>query len=679
LDPLDAFFLRKKSRPERSSAELIREASMRRSDIPLLPHLLQRSVHGSALFFVFLAATFFVPVTAAAAQESHAPGWVVIPVDEYRTLRAQAFPVEGNPEPPPVEATLTRVDYDLKVTGDLAAGKASLTVDILKDGWVRVPVPAGLLVREARLDGKMVSLVSGTDGKDGSQLSAVLSHPGRAVLQLDIALPVASAAGEESISLPATASGVTRASVALPRNGLDVKLTGGLLSEKSESDAESKWVAYAHASDPLTFTWQQKKEDHRTSQPLRMRGSMTQLVGLGEDATTIYAEAGVEITQGAASQIKIQVPENVTINQVQGAMVADWEVTAGELAVSFLEPVEQTARFTINGETRTAREGKIEVPLLRLLNIERETGGVAVEVLGAGEIKETTPQGLENADASDLGPMIASRQTPSMQAFRIRSGNGSTARSLEVSVARYEQQAVLMAAVEEARYQVLLSNDGKILTLARYAVRNNQKNFLKVKLPTDAIVWSATLSGKPVRPGQAPDGGVLLPLENAHSGEDTPEFVVEILYLNRGAKWDDKGGKAAIGLPALDLPVSRTGVVVYYPPLFKVSAQSGVFQAHNFEYPSSAVLNGRAAAGAVEHNAPASSPEPQAGAGGDATQTLFDKFLESYHGRRAGIVPIKLSFPAFGPSLFLVSELTSENQVPSLGLDYQKDKKAGAR
>jgi hypothetical protein len=451
------------------------------------------------------------------------------------------------------------------------------------------------------------------------------------------------------------------------------------LSEKSESDAESKWVAYAHASDPLTFTWQQKKEDHRTSQPLRMRGSLTQLVGLGEDSTTIYAEAGVEVTQGAASQIKIQVPENVTINQVQGAMVADWEVTAGELAVSFLEPVEQTARFTIQGETRTARDGKVEVPLLRLLNTERETGGVAVEVLGAGEIKETNPQGLESADASDLGPMISSRQTPSMQAFRIRSGNGSTVRSLAVNVARYEQQAVLMAAVEEARYQVLLSNDGKTLTLARYAVRNNQRNFLKVKLPTDAIVWSATLSGKPVRPGQAPDGSVLLPLEKAHSGEDTPEFVVEILYLNRGAKWDDKGGKAPVGLPALDLPVSRTGVVVYYPPLFKVSAQPGVFQAHNFEYPSSAVLNGRAAAGAVEQNAPASSPEAQAGARGDATQTLFDKFLESYHGRRAGIVPIKLSFPAFGPSLFLVSELTSENQVPSLGLDYQKDKKAGAR
>jgi hypothetical protein len=40
--------------------------------------------------------------------------------------------------------------------------------------------------------------------------------------------------------------------------------------------------------------------------------------------------------------------------------------------------------------------------------------------------------------------------------------------------------------VEEARYSVLLSNDGKSLVEARYAVRNNQRNFAKVTLPSRA-------------------------------------------------------------------------------------------------------------------------------------------------------------------------------------------------
>jgi hypothetical protein len=44
-----------------------------------------------------------------------------------------------------------------------------------------------------------------------------------------------------------------------------------------------------------------------------------------------------------------------------------------------------------------------------------------------------------------------------------------------------------------------------------------------------------------------------------------------------------------------------------------------------------------------------------------------------------GILPINVAFPAFGPSIFLVSELTSENQFPAAEFNFQHDKKAGVR
>ena len=114
---------------------------LRRFDLrPFLPCLLAASICWGAI----------AQAQEKITESSHAAGWVVISVEEYRVLRAKAYPVEHDPEPPPLDATLTRVDYDLHVAGDLAAGRASLTVDVLKDGWVRVPVPAGLLVREAQ-------------------------------------------------------------------------------------------------------------------------------------------------------------------------------------------------------------------------------------------------------------------------------------------------------------------------------------------------------------------------------------------------------------------------------------------------------------------------------------------------------------------------------------------------
>jgi len=635
------------------------------------------SPRGSWVFWLCAAALCLLASKSIAQESAHSPGWVVIPIDEYRDLHARAYPVEPAAEPPSVDATLTRVDYDLRINGngEVATGRADLTVDVLKDGWVRVPIPSGLLVREAQLDGKPLVLTAALKG----QVSALLSHSGRAVLVLSIALPVSATAGEESISLPPTESGMTRASVQLSRPDVDVKVSGGLLTEKSEANRESKWMAYGRGTEPLTFTWRRKTEDHHSSLPLRMRGSLTQLVSLSEDSTALAVEADVQVTQGEARVVKIHLPANININQVSGAAVADWEMQGGDLVVTFLEPVEQSTRFVVSGETRLPRDGQVKVPLFGLLDVERETGGVAVEVLGAGEIKDLKSQGLEEADATDLGEMVASRQSPSLAAFRFRSGDPE-ARALTVNVARYTQQAVLLANVEEARYRVLVSNDGKTLVQARYAVRNNQRNFVKITLPAGATVWSAALSGKPVRPGQAPDGSLLVPLEKARGGEDAPEFAVEVVYFTRGTKWEDKGN-FPLTLPALDLPVSRTGLLVYYPPLFRVSAEPGAFRTETYENPSSSAFNIEAASGSgVGVGGNTLTLQSEDAMDRKDTRALVDKFFAKSQGSRAkGILPIKVSFPAFGPSVFLVAELTSASQVPSSSLSYQREKKGSAR
>ena len=82
------------------------------------------------------------------------------------------------------------------------------------------------------------------------------------------------------------------------RHGVDVQVAGGLFSEQSDPADESKWVAYGQGNAPLTFTWRRKTEDHRTTLPLRLRGSLTELVSLGEDSTSIYAEVNLEIGAG---------------------------------------------------------------------------------------------------------------------------------------------------------------------------------------------------------------------------------------------------------------------------------------------------------------------------------------------------------------------------------------------
>jgi hypothetical protein len=233
---------------------------------------------------------------------------------------------------------------------------------------------------------------------------------------------------------------------------------------------------------------------------------------------------------------------------------------------------------------------------------------------------------------------------------------------------------------------------------ARYAVRNNSRNFLKLTLPKGTMIWSATMAGKPVRPGEAPDGALLLPLEKSRAGDDAPVFPVEVVYLSRQPAWTDKG-KATMVLPALDIPISRSAVLLYHAPQFKVTEEpGGAFRIEPYEQPFSPALSvaypSSKTDGVRDEEALKSFLSPPTGGITAAIGTVGinrvplpqneAKALEEFRkrslgGKSAKVLPIRVSFPAFGASMFMVTELTAENHSPAIELSYQREKKDGVQ
>ena len=608
--------------------------------------------------------TLCVPAHTFAQTTVPPDGWVVLPVDEYKALRERANPQPVQPTPPPVDATLTRIDYDLRIENDAVAGRALLTIDVMRDGWTRVQIPAGLMVRDARIDGQPVSLV------EGPPPHVLLSRLGRVVLTLDIALPLTASAGSETIALPASAAPISRAVLTLPRSGVDLSVSGGFVAERAETPGESRWTSFGRPSQPLTLSWKRKADDRRAELPLRTRARITSMIGLGEDVSQISSSVKVEVLQGVAREVVLTIPQGVAVNQVNGATVGEWTVTNGQLRVRLLDPVTSDTSFVVQGDLRTPRDGVVPLPLVRVPAAERETGGVAVDVVGAGEVAERATRGLEPADPSELGEIVAGRESPSMIAFRLRPIAGSEPRSLAVNVVRFIPQAVLIANVEEARYRALASEDGSLLVEARFAVRNNQRSFLKVTMPPSATVWSAKVGGRPIRPGVAERGAVLLPLEKGRAGEDAPTFVVEMTYLQRIPEWIDKG-TAQLALPALDLPVSRTGVELHHSPRFRVALQPGTFRIEDDPGPFAAALRGSGVA--TPANGAAATFRESVADQEAKLQVLVDRFRNEAGGRTVvGALPVHVTFPQFGPSVFLASELTAESNAPSIELTFRR-------
>jgi hypothetical protein len=419
--------------------------------------------------------------------------------------------------------------------------------------------------------------------------------------------------------------------------------------------------------------WKRKVDDRRAEQPLRTRARVTSVVGLGEDISQVTANVRIEVLQGLAREVSLALPPALVINQVTGATIADWDVNSGTLRVRLLDPISSEVSFVVQGDTRTPREGAIAIPLVRVPSAERESGGVAVDVVGAGEIAERQTRGLDPADPTDLGEIVAGRESPSMVAYRWRPLAGNDVRSLTVTVVRYTPQAVLIANVEEARYRALASEDGRLLVEARYAVRNNQRSFLKVTMPPASTLWSAKVSGRPIRPGVAERDGVLLPLEKGRAGEEAPTFVVDLVYLQRVDDWRDKG-RAHIELPALDLPVSRTGVELHYSPRYHVELQPGSFRPEDDPGPFAEALR-RAPTATVFGTTPAIDARTVSRDAGNTSrlQALVDRFRAESGARTvAGALPVNVTFPQFGPSMFLASELTAESQTPQVELSFKR-------
>ena len=598
----------------------------------------------------------------AAQEPARADGWVVLPVDEYKALRARAYPPDPDPTPPPpLDATLTRLDYELRVNaaGDSVAGQARLAIDVLRQGWASIQIPAGFLVRDARIDGRPTALV------DGNPPRVLLSRPGRSILTLDVVVPLGAQGGIESIALPASSSALSAVALVVPRAGVDLTATNGLVSEHSESATESRWVVHGSPGRALTLAWKRKADDRRGTLPLRARARVTELVYLGEDSTQVTASVLLDVTQGLARDVTVAIPPGVIVNHVSGAAVADWNVDRGLLTVSFLEPIASQTSIVMGGEVRTTGDSAIAIPLVRVPSAERETGGVAVDVGGPGEIGERQPRGLEPADPADLGDIVAGRESPSMAAFRFTPTSGAAPRSLTVNLTRYTAKAVLVANIEEAQYDALLTEDGKRLVRARYAVRSNQRPFLAVSLPPGATLWSAALGGQPVRPALSPNGAVLLPLRKGRANEDAPAFVVELIYLERSEAFRDKGDVRLV-LPAVDLPVSRTGLTVHYSPLFAVEPQPGTFRPSAEPGPWTEALRYNAIVVAGTPPAPPPPPAPLMEKDKEM-KVLLDQFKQEAR-VRPGVIPIAIAFPKVGPSIFLAAELTPETQSPAVDL-----------
>lgn len=485
----------------------------------------------------------------------------------------------GLKKKPPVGYTVDSAFYSCSAGDEEATVKAKMKVWIFDRGYTAVPIFRGdIAVETAKFSGAKAALAH-----HNGWISAIAEGPATFTIEVSGRTKVSTDHGMKVIRLDVPEAGSGTIACDIGMKNASVKLQPGVITKKTDVDKGLKVEAGLFPLGYIDLRWWEEvqipEEDKKKEKP-RLYAEVNTLLSIGEGLVLGNTAVDYSIIQGDVEEFKIIIPDGVTINNVTGTELKDWtveEADSARLLRAFLSyKVSGSYTLNINYEKSMGKTSAVvKVPEFKVLDVERETGffGIAARTnveISADEFSGTTQ--IDPREACHY--VISSSPRPVLLAYKYLKHPFE----IVLDVKKHFDVPVLIAAIDLADVQSVVTQEGKYLTRAVYLVRNNMKQFLKVKLPKDSSVWSTYVGGKPVKPGKDDKGRILVPLENSSKGPgEMTSFAVEIVYLTRIPEMKKKG-KADLYLLEADLPVSHLQWSLYLPKDFKYKKFDGNVQ-----------------------------------------------------------------------------------------------------
>lgn len=297
-----------------------------------------------------------------------------------------------------------------------------------------------------------------------------------------------------------------------------------------------------------------------TREPARFDVQVDTLVSISDVTTSAVALVDVNVKSGGVEELMIALPEGVNVLAVSAPSMREQTVTddGGNQIVNvfFTREMQGTFRVELSWERINSEDaGVLPVPLPRVRATEVEQGRIAVEARAAVEVRAESVAHLSTIDIAELPQQIVRRTTnPILLAFKYVQTEPMP--ELSLAVTRHVEVDTQAAIIDTAALHTLVTKDGFSVTVARYRVRNSREQFLRVRLPEGAEVWSATVDGELETPALA-DSDAARPEVLINIVRSTEGFDVELVYATRGSSLGFGGAWTSV-LPEPDMVVTRT-------------------------------------------------------------------------------------------------------------------------
>jgi len=624
---------------------------------------------------IFLIFAFNLLAVNALAADGMICGTVS---DLERIFTANETTASGGP---PVDYLVSKAGYGIKVVDGYAEVSADYDVEALKDGWIKIKMFSGdYALKKAQLDGSDVSFIS----ESNVNYLLLNNKKGKHKLEVDILIRINEGNfGPNSRyiklgDLPEAPISTLR--LEIPETEIGVEIEPTFSTEIKEYPNKTITAATLVSGGGISVIWHPKKEEIIIEKlPAKVYASVNSLISVGEGVMKCRSVIDYSIAQGAAGQFRIQMPSGVSILEVSdlyGNPLKEYKTDKNNIIlIQTPYDVKNSYGITLRYEKDMGGTSAVsDVPEIKVLDVERETGYFGVEARTNVEITVAESSGAARIDVNELPQDIwAQSQNPLLYGYKYL----KHPYSVTLDVKKHEDVPVLSAAVDYAEIITLLTEDKKSITKATYQVKNNRKQFLEVTLPQGSEIWSAFVSNSPVKPAKNDEGKILIPLTRSQGYEGSLySFPVEIVYITNTSEFGMFGSNN-YEIPAVDIPVSRVNLLLYLPENYDFIKFEGDLKKVDY-FGGYAVERGgdgmsNYGTGASRVPVPAMPVPPQIGIGtnvNDEKANVESITLDLKAAMEKGVLPVRINIPENGKAYSFTKLLAVEDKKLNVSATY---------
>ncbi len=505
-----------------------------------------------------------------------------IPWSDFKQLLDMIEPAPAKPkeERPPIDWTLSTARYNAEAGKDGSVRiQAELEIVVWKPkGWVQIPVIGDTVAPvSATLDGEETSLVPNESG----WFTLLIDTAGRHLFELCFFVRSASEEGVKTFTVPCSRTPLTLMTLTVPVRDANVRSPAAAsISTKKSADSLVADIVF-RPTDNITVSWTLPAALRKPKpvEEARVTCLTSTLASVTERYITCESRLHYDVLRGSVDTFRLSLPRAANVLTVagQGAAWTRSEVAeTQQIEVKVNHRVADRYELVVKYETPFENEiVTVKVPELVVQDIVRETGYIGVTARGNVELNASPEvEGLIRVDISDLPTAVRTMSpNPILLAFKYT----EHPYLLAMDARKLADVPVRVAGIDRAELTTVLTDEGMVITQARYDVHNNVKQFLRVDIPEDAEVWSAEVGGKVVKPARDNESAtILIPLfKSVETNRRLGSFPVELMYMERIPGLPKFAGKLDFRAPAADILANEVRWHVVVPESQRVYRSQG--------------------------------------------------------------------------------------------------------